>query len=394
MSRKIPPETRTYSSGGGSGSRLVIRTRCSSPTAPDSTASWTERCAGSKRRLRPSWRNDPALHGGERAVDLGELERDRLLEEERLARRRRRDDEVDVGVGARADRDRVDVWPLDQLRLDARDRDAELVCDGLGRPSVGVVHGGQREAGHLASRAARRACARSGRHRGRRPGSGQALTSRPAACACRRRGGRARRGPRRVSHLGHADLPERAARRPVVRRRPDDDDGRAVGGARPLERLLELVDRRDRLRQAADRRGVRDEVDGRTSPAVDVLEQVVVRRAALVDLEPVDDRVAAVVAHDHDQLVAREHRAVELGVHHQVRAVADERDHLAVGRALRAPTRPRSRSPCTSSRTRSRTCRRPSLASSRSARPGGRRRPSARSRRRLARRLIAPTTCA
>ena len=43
MSRNRPPEVLTYSSGGGSGSRLVIRTTCGSPIAPVATASRTER---------------------------------------------------------------------------------------------------------------------------------------------------------------------------------------------------------------------------------------------------------------------------------------------------------------------------------------------------------------
>ncbi len=60
MSRKIPPETRTYASGGGAGSRLVMRTRCGSPTRPVATAARTEAWAGSKRRLKPIWNGTPA----------------------------------------------------------------------------------------------------------------------------------------------------------------------------------------------------------------------------------------------------------------------------------------------------------------------------------------------
>jgi hypothetical protein len=60
MSRKMPPETRMYSGGGGAGSRLEIRTRCGSPTAPAATASRTDWCAGAKRRLKPIWNGTPA----------------------------------------------------------------------------------------------------------------------------------------------------------------------------------------------------------------------------------------------------------------------------------------------------------------------------------------------
>ena len=57
----------------------------------DATASRTERWAGSKRRLKPTWKRTPAaFDGGECAVDLGEIERHRLLAEDRLARPRLR----------------------------------------------------------------------------------------------------------------------------------------------------------------------------------------------------------------------------------------------------------------------------------------------------------------
>ena len=98
-----------------------------------------------------------------------------------------------------------------------------------------------------------------------------------------------------------------------------------------FERALQLVHRCDTLAVAAHRRGVGGEVDVDQLAVASVLDQVVERHAALVDLQPVDDREAAVVADDHDQLVAGEHRAVQVAVHHHVRAVADERDDLVVG---------------------------------------------------------------
>src|SRR3954453_12460822 len=60
MSRKIPPETRMYSIGGGAGSRLLIRTICGSPSSPAATAARTAAWAGSKRRLKPIWNGTPA----------------------------------------------------------------------------------------------------------------------------------------------------------------------------------------------------------------------------------------------------------------------------------------------------------------------------------------------
>ena len=193
----------------------------------------------------------PALgHCVERAVDLRELERDRLLEEERLARRNRLDHEVDVGVGARADRDRVDVRPLDQVA--ARGRRPEPRARGRPpRPPPHRCRGRRRARGRgRPSRASRRACARSARRRERRCGSeprsspADPLPRLPSSEAIVRL---AHLGARR--HVRDADLPEGAARRPVVRRRPHDDHRGALGASRPYERLLELLGRRRRLRQ-------------------------------------------------------------------------------------------------------------------------------------------------
>ncbi len=85
-------------------------------------------------------------------------------------------------------------------------------------------------------------------------------------------------------------------------------------------------------------------------------EQVVELGAARVDLQPVDDGEAAVVADDEDHLLPGHHRRVDVRVHHQVRAVADPGDDVARSAGRGAPPRPRrSRSPSSSSRTRSRT---------------------------------------
>ena len=54
-------------------------------------------------------RDARGLHLGQRAVDLGQVERHRLLAEDRLARPRGRGDQLGVRVGARADGDRVGV---------------------------------------------------------------------------------------------------------------------------------------------------------------------------------------------------------------------------------------------------------------------------------------------
>ena len=85
---------------------------------------------------------------GERAVELLEVERDRLLAQDRLAGRRRAGDQVGMGGRARADRDSVDVLGSENVVDTDRDVHAELVGDrarGVGR---GVADGGERDTGH------------------------------------------------------------------------------------------------------------------------------------------------------------------------------------------------------------------------------------------------------
>ena len=111
--------------------------------------------------------------------------------------------------------------------------------------------------------------------------------------------------------LGHADLPERSAGCPgcgavsiaiTVVRSVD---------AGPLERRLELGDRRSRPRSAAaHRRGVGDEVDLDPLRRRSSTSMLLNDGAALADLQAVDDGEAAVVAERHDQLVAGQHRPV------------------------------------------------------------------------------------
>ena len=66
---------------------------------------------------------------------------------------------------------------------------------------------------------------------------------------------------RAIGRLGHADLPPRPAFGPDVGVGLDDDHRRAIGRARPVERLAQLVDRGDRAHLAAERGGVGGEVD-------------------------------------------------------------------------------------------------------------------------------------
>ena len=68
------------------------------------------------------------LDGRDGPVDLGQVEAHRLLAQDRLAGGRGAHDEVDVGVGARADRDGVDV-AAGQQGIDRERLDTELTGD-------------------------------------------------------------------------------------------------------------------------------------------------------------------------------------------------------------------------------------------------------------------------
>ena len=266
MSRKIPPDTRTYSRGGGPGSRLVIRTRCSSPILPDATASWTERCAASNRRLSPSWRNEPAASTAASARSTSTSESETGFSSK-----------SGLPVAAAATTRSTCVSVLEQIAIASTSRrsisselDAVTGAPSSCATDSAVPGSGSYTAASASpgtSRTRSAACIRPIRptprtptRRGRRRSPAHALPALPVveAAAC---------GEDLVpmSHLRDTDLPERAARRPVVRRRPDDDDGRPLGGPRPPERRLELVDRRDLLREAAERARVRDPVDGRAT---------------------------------------------------------------------------------------------------------------------------------
>ena len=84
---------------------------------------------------------------------------------------------------------------------------------------------------------------------------------------------------------------------------------------------------------------MRAEVD-RGLPRAAISEQVVESLATGSALQPIDAAVAAIVQHHDGKLRAEHHRRGYLGVHHQVTAVADQHDHLAVGRASFTPKPP------------------------------------------------------
>ena len=84
----------------------------------------------------------------ERAIELDEIERHGLLAEHRLAGLGRRDQQLDVGVGARADRHRIEIAGEDLLHRGHRGH-PELGRDVARDRLVGVEHRAERGAWHL-----------------------------------------------------------------------------------------------------------------------------------------------------------------------------------------------------------------------------------------------------
>ena len=68
-------------------------------------------------------------------------------------------------------------------------------------------------------------------------------------------------------------------------------------------------------------------------------EQIIKRLAAFAGLQAVDDGVAAVVANDDNQFAPGHDRRQNIGIHHQIRSVADKNENRARGIChFRAPT--------------------------------------------------------
>ena len=129
-----------------------MRARCGSPIVAGGDRVAHRWWAGSKRRLKPIWNGTPAaVDGGERAIDLGEVERDRLLAEDRLAgaRRRRRSASACVAVLEQIATASTSARRSSSSAL-AGDRHAELGADGARGRGRGVVDRASAAPGHLA----------------------------------------------------------------------------------------------------------------------------------------------------------------------------------------------------------------------------------------------------
>ena len=78
----------------------------------------------------------------------------------------------------------------------------------------------------------------------------------------------------------------------------------------------------------------------RSPPSGTQSSSMLLKRAAAIQLQPLDAAVAAVVEDHDDELAVEHHRRREFRVEHHVRAVADDHDHLRSGRASFAPRPP------------------------------------------------------
>ena len=205
--------------------------------------------------------------------------------------------------------------------------------------------------------AARAGCGRAGRRRGRGAGRGVSRSCGPFWTQVQQRrnrrspadslpalaldaDARVRLRPRAaLGALGNADFPERAALGPGVRRGADRDHGGAVGRPRAPEGSLELGDRSSTssARQPSDRACATQSTSTCFGPMSSnmLLNGGSPGRPAVAG-SPHSRRCRRA----RDQLAAREHDAEQVGVQHQVGAVAEEQKTSPLRRAIRAPQAP------------------------------------------------------
>ena len=118
-SRNSPTERRTYSIGGGVGSRLIIVSNSTWPIRPSRIWRSSRAKFGSKRRLKPTISGTPHPRAAAASLGAATIEVERLFAEHRLATPRRSLDEFGVGVGRAGHHYRVDGGVGERLRLAA-----------------------------------------------------------------------------------------------------------------------------------------------------------------------------------------------------------------------------------------------------------------------------------
>ncbi len=110
-----------------------------------------------------------------------------------------------------------------------------------------------------------------------------------------------------------------------------DDHAGAVGSLGALERLGQLRWVRNRFCVRAHGPRMRLEVDGEgVGDGGTILDEVVEARLAGVVLQLVDNGEAAIVEDKDDELLACQNRGINVRVHQQIAAVADEDDGVAL----------------------------------------------------------------
>ena len=138
-----------------------------------------------------------------------------------------------------------------------------------------------------------------------------------------------------VGYLGDRDIPPGTTGVRARRGIGGDDNDRGVPLDAELgERCLELREARHLARFGAEACRMSREIDTRAAG-----EEVVERGAATTALQPVDAAEPAIVEHDDVELLAEHHRGRDLGVYHQIGAVADQCPDLAIGHRELGPER-------------------------------------------------------
>ncbi len=169
------------------------------------------------------------------------------------------------------------------------------------------------------------------------------ITNRPADPTCRRRRRRGQRPLRLGStDLGHTDLPVRATLGPACRRRVCSaitevrSAARARSNAASSSSMVVTVSAWQPMAAAWAAKSTRTSFDDRWQSSIRLLNGTPpwLICSRLITAKPPLSQTITII------LWPGQHRAVEVAVHHQVRAVADEDDDLRSGIAILAPQPP------------------------------------------------------
>src|SRR5262249_28464750 len=126
-----------------------------------------------------------------------------------------------------------------------------------------------------------------------------------------------------VGNLGHRHVPPMAAYFGGEERvGVDDDNARAVSGARLPQRILKLNKARALGGACAKARRMGLKVDIRDGSVPRVGEQVVEALPARRALKAIDAAESAIIEYHDDELAAKHHGGCDLRIHHEIRTIA------------------------------------------------------------------------